>query len=125
MKDENSPTSFDPYTTSPTSPYSHSNSPNAPLPTRRRIPIVIVGNKRDRPQDREVSTDEAKYLASKLGCDFYETSAKTNTNVEVAFKSLVRSIKDVKRGRGVGPGAGGGGGGGGGGRKGKKKCVIL
>jgi GTPase KRas protein len=68
---------------------------------------------------REVSTEEARVLAMRLGCDFYETSAKANTNVEAAFKSLVRQIKGTKRGYEGGAVAGGKVGGK------KKKCVIL
>lgn len=67
-------------------------------PTRVRTPIVIVGNKRDQGNDREVSTEEGRALATQLGCDFYETSARLNQNVEPAFKQLVRAIKVAKRG---------------------------
>lgn len=67
-------------------------------PARVRTPIVIVGNKRDQGNDREVSIDEGRALATQLGCDFYETSARLNQNVELAFKQLVRSIKIAKRG---------------------------
>ncbi|KAK4686523.1 hypothetical protein P7C73_g3602, partial [Tremellales sp. Uapishka_1] len=90
-------------------------------PRQQRTPIVIVGNKRDKPHERDVSTEEAKALAQHLGCDFFETSAKTNTNVEAAFKCLVRQIKIVKRGGAESvPGLAGGTR-----RDRKKKCVIL
>lgn len=57
-------------------------------------------------------------MCQRLGVDFFEASAKTNTNVEAAFKSLVRQIKTGRRGAegGVGPTGGG---------KRKRKCVIL
>ncbi|OCF45722.1 Ras family, other [Kwoniella heveanensis CBS 569] len=93
-----------------------------------RTPIVVVGNKKDMYHSREVSTDEGASLARALNCDFYETSAKTNSNVEAAFKSLVRQIKVHKRGGDPGAAMGGGGGGVGGGyqgRKKKQKCVVL
>ena len=124
-----------PYAISPTSPYGH--GPTSPMSAHSpygsisqsssagggagragRIPITVVGNKRDQVALREVSTDEARYLCQRLGVDFFEASAKTNTNVEAAFKSLVRQIKTGRRG------AEGGGGAVGGGRK-KRKCVIL
>ncbi|ORY24015.1 P-loop containing nucleoside triphosphate hydrolase protein [Naematelia encephala] len=120
-----------PYTSSaPSSSSSYPSSSNYPLSSgaRRRIPITIVGNKRDRYHDREVATDEARNLANSLGCDFYETSAKTNQNVEQAFKSLVRQIKVLKTGydgHSGGTGGGGGGGGSGSGRRKGKKCVVL
>lgn len=77
---------------------------------------MIVGNKRDQYQDREVSTEEAKALTNGMGCEFFETSAKMNTNVEAAFKALIRQIK-VSKGGVVGGTKK---------KKGKgKKCVIL
>lgn len=94
------------------------NHSQAPRPAR--IPIVIVGNKRDRPQEREVAQDEGLALANGMGCGFFETSAKTNYNVEAAFKALVRSIKTVKMGGANAAREAGGRGG-----KKRKKCVIL
>jgi GTPase KRas protein len=87
-----------------------------------------VGNKKDHYSAREISTEEGKYLAQRLGVEFVETSAKSNSNVEAAFKSVVRQIKaskglDSRGGGGGGPG--GGGGGAGVKRKKEKKCVIL
>jgi GTPase KRas protein len=88
------------------------------------VPIVIVGNKKDYYNGREVSTEEGKMLADSLGCDFFETSAKTNSNVENCFKSVVRHIKTDKRGYAP-MGNGSAGGQGGGSRQKKKKCVVL
>ena len=62
-------------------------------------------------------------LAMSLGCDFFETSAKTNSNVENCFKSVVRQIKVDKRGYQANGHANGMGQNGG--RPRKKKCVIL
>ncbi|TXT16034.1 hypothetical protein VHUM_00537 [Vanrija humicola] len=70
----------------------------ANAPSRNKIPIVIVGNKRDMTNNREVTPEEGRALAQSLGCDFYETSARLNQNVEAAFKSLVRQIKIAKSG---------------------------
>ncbi|WVW78293.1 hypothetical protein I302_100247 [Kwoniella bestiolae CBS 10118] len=105
-------------------PYGSSQYPQSPA-GGKRIPIVIVGNKKDQYHSREVSTDEGSNLARSLGCDFYEASAKTNSNVENAFKSLVRQIKINKRGGPAGVQDNYGGGGMGGGRKKKQKCVVL
>lgn len=89
-----------------------------------RTPIVIVGNKRDQYNDREVSTEEGRLLATNLGCEFFETSARLNQNVEAAFKALVRQIKVAKSGPEYSQGGQGDGRPPTKSRK-HKKCVIL
>lgn len=55
------------------------------------IPVVLVGNKCDMDDYRQVSTTEGKELAAKWkNCSFIEASAKTNHNVEKAFFDAVR-----------------------------------
>ncbi|KAL8279253.1 hypothetical protein RQP46_008290 [Phenoliferia psychrophenolica] len=49
------------------------------------IPIVLVGNKSDRANEREVGKEEGAALAKRLGCEFVETSAKTRSNLEHAY----------------------------------------
>jgi GTPase KRas protein len=65
------------------------------LRTKRGTPkFILVGNKYDKMQQREVSTDEGYRLANEWGCPFYETSAKTRHNVEEAFTDLVRKLRE-------------------------------
>jgi GTPase KRas protein len=110
------------------SPYA---SPTSPSSRPQNIPIVIVGNKRDLTRGREVSPEDGARLAQRLGCEFFETSAKTGYNVENAFRSIVRGIKASKGGGGQPDGRTQEGGGGGvmaGTKKSKRsgrKCVIL
>ncbi|MFX0028778.1 MAG: Rab family GTPase [Candidatus Hermodarchaeota archaeon] len=52
------------------------------------IPIIILGNKIDRNNERTVSYEEAEKKANEFGVDCIETSAKTNENVDKAFESL-------------------------------------
>ena len=54
--------------------------------------IVLVGNKVDLENQREVSFEEGKTLANKYGIDFYETSAMTGKNVEELFLNSVKGI---------------------------------
>eukprot|EP01121_Diplochlamys_sp_Union-15-3_P022269 TRINITY_DN941_c0_g1_i2.p1 TRINITY_DN941_c0_g1~~TRINITY_DN941_c0_g1_i2.p1 ORF type:complete len:210 (+),score=41.63 TRINITY_DN941_c0_g1_i2:57-632(+) len=56
------------------------------------VPFVLVGNKCDLEDDREVTTAEGNQLAERLNVKFIETSAKTRTNVVEAFELLVRTI---------------------------------
>ncbi|KAF5342760.1 hypothetical protein D9758_017032 [Tetrapyrgos nigripes] len=57
------------------------------------IPILIVGNKCDLEDKRQVGKDEGQELARRIGCQFLETSAKEDINVDEAFYAVVREIK--------------------------------
>src|SRR3990167_3794013 len=62
---------------------------------QRKVPIVLVGNKSDL-TTREVSYKEGKALAKSVGCSFYETSAKTASNVNEIFCEAVRKSKNSR-----------------------------
>lgn len=55
-------------------------------------PFCLVGTKCD-VQGREVSKGEGLEQAKKLGCPFFETSAKMCINIDACFDSLVRAIR--------------------------------
>ena len=57
------------------------------------LPMMLVGNKCDLEEEREVPQEEGTALADKLGCQFREASAKTRANVEESFYDLVRAIR--------------------------------
>ncbi|EMP31319.1 ras-related protein Rab-25 [Chelonia mydas] len=56
------------------------------------IIVMLVGNKTDLAQAREVPTEEAKMFAENNGLLFIETSALDSTNVEQAFETILRGI---------------------------------
>lgn len=56
------------------------------------MPVMLVGSKWDKVTEREVSPEEGIELAGKLGCEFIETSAKTDYNVDKAFQDTVRLL---------------------------------
>jgi len=61
------------------------------------IPLILVGNKCDLVDEREVLKTEAMQLAeNEWKVPFFETSAKTNINVESCFHQLIREIKKSK-----------------------------
>ena len=63
------------------------------------VPMILVGNKSDMFFDeREVSASEAKLLAEEWGCPHFETSAKTNSNVDEMFAEIVRRMKTTQKG---------------------------
>ncbi|CAN6165475.1 unnamed protein product, partial [Urochloa humidicola] len=54
---------------------------------------ILVGNKVDMDSKRVVSTAQGQKLADEYGIKFFETSAKTNQNVEQVFFTIARDIK--------------------------------
>ena len=62
------------------------------------IKVILVGNKLDLEDRREVTLDQSAEKASILNCPLMETSALDNTNVEKVFKELLIEIyKDIKK----------------------------
>jgi len=55
---------------------------------------ILVGNKCDMLDEKVVTTEEGEKLASEFGMQFFETSAKTDVNVEHSFHSIAKSVKD-------------------------------
>lgn len=47
---------------------------------------MLVGNKCDESETREVTVEEGEAEAKAWGCHFMETSAKTNHNVKELFQ---------------------------------------
>ncbi|XP_019373644.1 PREDICTED: GTP-binding protein Rit2 [Gavialis gangeticus] len=57
------------------------------------IPLVLVGNKIDLEEFRQVSTEEGMSLAREYSCSFYETSAALRFFIDDVFHGLVREIR--------------------------------
>ena len=63
---------------------------------KENVTIILVGNKIDDEEHREISTEEGEELAENFGLKFYECSAKTGENVNSTFNELVKVIVNVK-----------------------------
>eukprot|EP01083_Nonionella_stella_P004037 11614_1 len=57
------------------------------------VSILIIGNKSDLSDKREVCYDAAKSFADELNIAYIETSAKEAYNVDMAFRQIAKSIK--------------------------------
>ena len=53
-----------------------------------KVTRILVGNKCDLTEKREVSYQDGAKLASELGIQFLETSAKDNINVDEMFYAI-------------------------------------
>jgi Ras-related protein Rab-6A len=54
--------------------------------------IMLVGNKTDLSDKRQVSSEEGEAKAKKLNVLFFETSAKSNTNIKQMFRKLAEAL---------------------------------
>ncbi|GAA5916189.1 hypothetical protein JCM6882_005412 [Rhodosporidiobolus microsporus] len=59
--------------------------------------IVLVGNKTDLGDKRQVTTDEAEQKAKELSVMFIETSAKAGHNVKTLFRKIAQALPGMDR----------------------------
>lgn len=76
-----------------------------------KVPLILVGNKNDKVDDRCVSEAEGKAIAKQYGVRYIETSAKTGHQVTAAFEELIRAMRAQQEQEHQ--------------PKPKKRCVIL
>jgi len=81
------------------------------------IPFMLVGNKSDLTNSRQVDIAKARGKAEEWQVPYVETSAKTRENVDKVFYDLMREIRSRKVSDDAAPA--------GKDKKKKKKCVIL
>jgi small GTP-binding protein len=58
---------------------------------KTNIKVILIGNKKDRENEREVSFEEANEFALSKGYLFMETSCKTYENVYETFEKLIET----------------------------------
>lgn len=61
---------------------------------KENVEVILVGNKKDMEDKRQVSYEQGQQLATELGLPFMEVSAKTAEGVDDAFLALARNIRD-------------------------------
>lgn len=61
------------------------------------IPKMLLGNKQDLENERKISTESGRTLAVSENMAFFETSAFSGENVNLAFESFVRTIYEMEK----------------------------
>ena len=56
------------------------------------MPIILVGNKCDLEDDRQIMAEDAEQVASELDIPYFEVSAKTNLNINSLFDEMIDLI---------------------------------
>ncbi len=62
------------------------------LTSAKGAKIILVGNKLDLKDIREVPTEEGYQLAQELGIEFIEISAKTKENIDKVLDIIIKSV---------------------------------
>ncbi|KAJ7307509.1 hypothetical protein JRQ81_009532 [Phrynocephalus forsythii] len=64
----------------------------------RRVPVIVVGNKRDLQHRRAISSEEGRLLALSAGAGFFEVSAaETYHGALAVFHELLDLVRDSRR----------------------------
>ena len=64
---------------------------------KQQFKMIILGNKCDLEDNREVPTQEGEKYASKQNAPFMEVSAKGNINVQSAFEQVIKDTYEMKK----------------------------
>ena len=70
---------------------------NVSTEVKKNVYEVLVGNKFDKEEEREVTEEEGKKLAQEFNMNFYETSCLKRYNVNEVFNHLVSEILKKKK----------------------------
>jgi len=62
--------------------------------TSQDIPIIIIANKKDLVENREVPEEEIIQKAEELEVEYFETSAKENIMIDEAFEKIIQIVFD-------------------------------
>lgn len=60
--------------------------------TDKKVPMIVIGNKRDLEDERIVLPEDPEDYAASINVPYIETSAKTGFNVRDAFQLMLRQI---------------------------------
>ena len=58
--------------------------------------LILAGNKSDMNEHRQVSTEEGMEYAKKRGIMFFETSARTGSNIKYLFNELAKKLTGIE-----------------------------
>lgn len=70
---------------------------NENLEENKNAIIILIGNKIDLINDRKITKEEAEKVANEYNIKYFETSAKDDTGIKEAIKSIINDILENKK----------------------------
>lgn len=64
---------------------------------RQKVPMLLIGNKADLQDQRQIQTERGAKFAAEHSMDFLEGSALLNTNIREAFERMAQSLVSATR----------------------------
>nr|XP_046228038.1 GTP-binding protein Rheb isoform X5 [Scatophagus argus] len=65
----------------------------------KRVPIILVGNKKDLHMERVIGFEEGKALAESWNAAFLESSAKENQTAVEVFRRMILEVEKMEAGQ--------------------------
>jgi small GTP-binding protein len=60
------------------------------------VMLILAGNKADLADHRQVSAEKAQQLADKLNLMYFETSAKSGSNIKTMFNEMAKRVTGIE-----------------------------
>ncbi|KAL9641817.1 hypothetical protein ABK040_011802 [Willaertia magna] len=61
------------------------------------VPMILVGNKCDLEDQRQITKEEGENLSKEFNCSFIETSAKTGFHIDELFEQIILILRKKKK----------------------------
>ena len=70
---------------------------NENIDNNKNVKIILIGNKIDLINDRKITQEEGQKVANTYNIKYFETSAKDDTGIKEAIRTIINDILENKK----------------------------
>ena len=70
---------------------------NENIDNNKNVKIILIGNKIDLINDRKITQEEGQEVANTYNIKYFETSAKDDTGIKEAIRTIINDILENKK----------------------------
>ena len=70
---------------------------NENIDNNKNVKIILIGNKIDLINDRKITQEEGQEVANTYNIKYFETSAKDDTGIKEAIRTIINDILESKK----------------------------